>query len=114
MMYLCFMLIPSSTNYLSYPSWLWGSLMAISLDDALAAGALIAGILGLGGGATAHTRSRKMRNEIDDLQRETREKVIKLEERVEGMGKSVEQNMQDLKDDLRYIRESLDKLKDRK
>lgn len=88
--------------------------MAVNLEDALAIGAFIAGVLGLGGGATAHRKSRRLKDEMDDLQRETREKVIKLEERVEGMGKSFEQNMEDIKDNIRYIRESIDKMKDKK
>lgn len=85
-----------------------------TMDDVLAIGGIIAGIIGAGGGTLGHRKARKVKEESDELNRITREQVLKLEERVDGMGKAFDKNMEDMKDDLRYIRESLDKLREKK
>lgn len=83
-----------------------------------AVGAVIGGCLGTIGGIIgwfSHHKSRHTRNEFSKLDRDTRERMIKVEQKVEGIEKSFQQNMQDFKEDLRYIRSSIDEIrKDRK
>lgn len=92
--------------------------------DWYAVGLLIGGILfGLGGGGTVvgvHVKGKRERalhatkvsdlqNQMSDLDRDTRERVLKVEEKVENLEKTIDKNFDDVKSDLKYIVRRIDK-----
>lgn len=86
----------------------------LNVEEVVAIIGAVGGAIGVATGATAHKKVRNNKNHYDKLQRDTRERLLITEQKLKDLEKSFGEDIKDVKDDLRYIRDKIDKLGERK
>lgn len=86
----------------------------LNVEEVVAIIGAVGGAMGVAMGGTAHRKARHNKSYYDKIQRDTRERLLITEQKLKDLEKSFGEDIKEVKDDLRYIRDKIDKLGERK